>query len=543
MKPQRNRDKHRLKKILSVFICVHLWLFFLVSCQTAPTDSRSLVPGETLVYLETNNLAQTLDALTENETFKKLSAQKTDFSVLENVQIAVAVTGFETSEKQITDGQAILNFKPRFVAVAETHAWNWQVLSLVENNLDAFIKQTYGADLKLEKSNQDGGTFFTWTAKDGRKVFAFVLGSLVYFGNDATAIEKALAVKRGEAESFLQNESLARARSSAENALAFGFISAEGVAQIASLAGVSAAVEASEEAAPRSFIAKVLPQILQKSVREIVWTARKTEQGIEDFYQIQTVPEVSSVLKETLVPASNKQTESAEFLPPEVFSVTRYNLQNPQIAWRSLLLTAAKQTDAVSANILIAFSDSIFVPYGVADSETFLNAIGSDILTARFDAEGEKSIAIAAVKNAEAVKKSLSAEINFKKPAEKQGEAEIWKSEDESLIAAFVGNKLILGEAGTVLQSLQAKQSGLNFTKTGHFQRLFGSGTMVVTFSKEIGSVEEIVEVMGNTKEIKEKVITTFLTETRFTQNGFERKTISDFGLIGAILEQFGKGN
>ncbi|HSK72976.1 MAG TPA: hypothetical protein VK892_14855, partial [Pyrinomonadaceae bacterium] len=476
-----NTDKHRLKKILSVFIFVHLWLFFLVSCQTAPTDLRSLAPAETLVYLETNNLAQALNALTENETFKKLSAQKTDFSVLENVQIAVAVTGFETSEKQITDGQAILNFKPRFVAVAETRAWNWQALSLVENNLGAFLRQTYGEDIKVEKSNQNGGTFFTWTAKDGRKVFAFVLGSLVYFGNDAAAIEKALAVKRGEAESLLQNDSLARARSSAENTLAFGFITSEGVAQIASLAGVSTAVEASEEAAPRSFIAKVLPQILQKSVREIVWTAQKTERGIEDFYQIQTVPEVSSVLKETLIPASNKQIESAEFLPPEVFSVTRYNLQNPQIAWRSLLLTAARATDSVSAKILIAFSDSVFAPYGVADSETFLNAIGSDILTARFDDEGAKSIAIVTPKDAEAVKKSLSAEINFKKSVEKQGEAEIWKSEDESLIAAFAGNKLILGDAGSVLQSLQAKQSGLNFTKTGHFQRLYGSDAMVVT--------------------------------------------------------------
>ncbi|HSK70844.1 MAG TPA: hypothetical protein VK892_04050, partial [Pyrinomonadaceae bacterium] len=65
---------------------------------------------------------------------------------------------------------------------------------------------------------------------------------------------------------------------------------------------------------------------------------------------------------------------------------------------------------------------------------------------------------------------------------------------------------------------------------------------MVVTFSKEIGSAEAIVEILGNPKGTNEQVITHYLVETRFMQNGFERKTISDFGLIGAILEQFGGG-
>lgn len=524
-------------------LCVSAVLLFFASCQTAPSDLRSLVPAESLIYLETNNLAQTLNALTENETFRKLSAEKTDFSALEDVQLAVAVTGFKASEKQVTEEQAILNFRPNFVAVADTHAWSWQTLALAENGLDGFIKQSYGEDVKLEKSYQNGGTLFTWTAKDGRKVFAFVRESLIYFSNDAAALEKSLAVGRGEAESLLQNESLARARRNAENPLAFGFVTNEGVAQIANLAGVSAAIEASEEGEPRSFISNVLPQILQKSVTEIVWTARKTEQGIEDLYRIQTATEVSSVLKETLIPASGKAAELAEFLPPNVFSVTRYNLQNPQIAWRSLLLSAARATDAVSAKILLVFSNSVFEPYGVADGEAFLSAVGSEILTARFDAEGEKSAAIVTVKDAEMVKKSLAAELNFKKEPEKTGEAEIWKSEDESLIAAFVGDKLILGDAGSVLQGLQAKQTGLNFTKTGYFQRLFGSETIVTTFSKEIGGTEEIVEVLGNAKETNEPAVTTFLTETRFKQSGFERNTVSDFGLIGMILEQFGEGN
>jgi hypothetical protein len=87
---------------------------------------------------------------------------------------------------------------------------------------------------------------FHWTASDNRRVYAFVRGSLIYFGTDAAAIEKCLAIQKGEAESLAANESLSRAYTA--NNLAFGYVSPEGVKQIAALAGVSVAVEATEEA-------------------------------------------------------------------------------------------------------------------------------------------------------------------------------------------------------------------------------------------------------------------------------------------------------
>ena len=223
-------------------------------------------------------------------------------------------------------------------------------------------------------------------------------------------------------------------------------------------------MNATDDDEGRSFIAKVLPQILRNSAKEIFWTATKNEQGIEDKYTISLMPETANVVKETLVSAAQNQSNSAGFLPSEIFSTTRYNLQNPQIAWRSLLLVAGKNTDAISAKILIQFSESLLEPYGVADAETFLSAVDSEIWTANFDAEGDKSVSIVQVKDAEKLKKSI-AEINFKKLSEKQLDAEIWKSPDGELVAAFVENKLILGDAESVLKCLQSKQNGQNFTK------------------------------------------------------------------------------
>ncbi len=552
MKPQIDTDKHRYKtqfqisnfrfQILktSVFICVYLWIIFLISCASKPTDLRTLAPAETLVYIEVNDLAKTLNALTESKTFQELAADKPNFSAFENVQVAVVVTGFETSEQKVTNDDSILNFKPHFAVIADTHAWKPTAVSIAENKIGKFAKDNYGEDVKLEKSEKADAKFFVWTSSDGRKLFSAVSHSVIYVGNDESVLDKCLAVGRGAAESLLKNENVARARENAknENLLAFGYAAPEAVAQIANLAGVSAAIEATEEDAGRSFIVRILPQILRNTTREILWTANKSEQGIEDSIFVSLNNETASVFKETLT--SNSETETnatAEFLPPEIFSATRYNLKNPLIAWRSLLLVTAKNTDALSGKLLVQLSDSLLEPYEVTNAETFLSQIDPEILTAQFDADGEKSVVIVTVKDAEKLKKSISNQINFKTSPEKQENADVWHSEVNQTAAAFVENKLILGETESVLKCLQAKGSGQNFTKNPIYQKLKQSKSVAFTFAKDTDSAKKIVEVLGNARENKDAV-TAYITETRFTEKGIERKSVSAFGLLGTLLEQ-----
>ncbi len=513
----------------------------LSSCRSKPTDLRSLAPAETLVYLETNDLGKTLESLTESKAFVELAREKTDFSALENVQFAVAVAGFETSEQSTGDEQAILSFKPRFVAIADTHAWNFNAVSIAENQVGRFAREIYGDNVKLEKSENSDAKFFVWTnTDDNRKIFAAVSHSVIYVGNDENLIDKCLEVARGKAENLLKNENLARARERAngENQIAFGYASSAGVERIANLAGVLTAVGTTENDDARSFIARILPPILQKSVKEIAWTASKIGQGIEDKIFVSTNADVSAVLSEALQTSAKTPTNAAEFLPPDVFSATRYNLKNPQIAWRGLLLTVAKQTDSMTGKFLAQFSNSLLEPFGVSDADQFLSAIDSEILTARIDSEGEKSVAVVAVKNVEAVKKSIGA-IDFKSEPEKRENALIWKSEGDEFAAAFVENKLILGDEESVLKCLEAKESGRNFTKNQYFQRFAESKAAAVTFTKDAGSTKKIVEILGRVKDENETINFISLTETAFTENGIERRYNSAFGLIGTILEQF----
>lgn len=500
---------------------------------------RRLAPKSAIAYLEINDLASVFDALTDNPTFRENSSRQADFSSLENVQAAMIITGFETSEKQISEENSILNFKPKFAAIADTHAWKPTAVSLAENQIGNFVKEVYGDDLKLEKSEKRDARFFVWTSRDGRKLFAAVSRSIIYFGNDEKLLDDCLAVERGEAENLLKNENLTPALESInlENLLAFGYVSPEGIKQFAEIAGVSAAVKAAENDEGKSFIARILPKILQNTTKEIVWTARKTENKIEDNFFVFFNYEIISVMKETLNLSTQNLTDGDKFLPYDTFGVTKYNLQNPLNAWRGLLFVAAKNTDSLSAKFLIQFSGSLLEPYGISNAEMFLSAIDSEISTIQFDDVGENSAAIVAVKDLEKIKRSIT-EINFKSAPEKQKNAEIWKSEDGEIAAAFTENKLILGKTESVLKCLQAKQSGQNFTQNQNYRKFSEDKFTAVTFAKDSDSAEKIISLLGKTTADNQKIFTERITKTRLTDKGIQRKSLSDFGFIGTILEQ-----
>lgn len=525
--------------VVSHLLLVTFCLLLFTSCRTAPTDMRTLAPAESLIYLETEDLGEMLESLTENENFSRNAKKKPDFSALENAQAAIIVTGFESSAKQLADDAAILNFKPQFVLIADTHSWERTNLALVENQIGHFVSKVYGDSAKLEKSERSNASFFIWTAEDNRKIYAVVDGSLIYVGNNEATIDKCLAVRQGAAENLLKNESLAQAREKGgDKKLAFGYVSTEGINQISDFVGVSVAVDAAEEDLTKSFIAKILPPLLQKTVREVSWTAKKTEQGIEDKVYIKPDVSISDVWKETLIPNIDNQFKFAEYIPVRVESLTVYKLQNPQIAWRSVLLALANKLENFDGKIWLAASGSFFAPFGIADAETFLSAVNPNIVTVRLNSENSEPLAIAEVKDEAKLKSSLFKEFNFNSAPEKIGAASIWKSADSEQSAAFIDGKVILGNRNDILTCLKVKENGANLTSNQGLQSLLQTNALTVTNAKDTETTSKIINVLGNgNKNVNSPSF--YTTETRFNSNGIERRTISDFGLIGTIVSQF----
>ncbi len=525
----REKFSDQLKAI--VFLLVFAAFSLTASCRSSPTDLRTFAPRESVLYLETNDVAALLESLTARPAFQTLAAGRTDFSALAGVQTAVVVSGFETSEEN-----AVLNLKPRFVAIIETHSWNWQAVSLVENQIDNLVRKNYGAAAKVEQIDKNGGEFFTWTAADKRQTFAFVKSGIIYFGNDAATVERCLAVKANPAESLAQNADFARAYSNKN--LAFGYVSTAGIEQIAALAGVSVAVNASDSASEKSFIGSVVPQILQNSIRQIVWTANRTENGIEDKYAVSLTGELSVELRNSLTSGAISPNDFSRFLSPDVVSATRYNPREPLTAWRESLALTTANLDALNGKILNKFSGKTLEPYGIADAETFLDAVDAPIVTAQFDGENEKSVTIAAIKDLGKLKNSIAPEINFKKPPENFAAAEVRFSEDRNRAAAIVGNIFILGDGESVLKCLQNSRNAAPTTNNPAFQRFVNnSSAAAITYGKDSDSTASLVDLLAKTKIENRKLTTFYTTETRLTAESFERVTVSDYGLIGTILK------
>jgi len=77
--------------IILLLVCVAALNF---SCKPKPTDLRKMVPADSLAFLETNDLAKVLNAVADSKAFQEVVKNRPDFSALQDIQLAVAVTGF-----------------------------------------------------------------------------------------------------------------------------------------------------------------------------------------------------------------------------------------------------------------------------------------------------------------------------------------------------------------------------------------------------------------------------------------------------------------
>jgi hypothetical protein len=141
------------------------------------------------------------------------------------------------------------------------------------------------------------------------------------------------------------------------------------------------------------------------------------------------------------------------------------------------------------------------------------------------------------VKDVAKVRSSLAKEINLGGAGENQFGAQFFRSADGEFAAAFVGDFIVVGDTETVIKCLEAKQTPGSEAAS----RFAGSNAVALTIAYETATAGRLIDVFSEPKDENQQVALTHKTETRFNRNGMERRTISDFGLIGSIIEQFAK--
>ncbi len=500
---------------------------------------RSLVPADSLVYLETNDLAAALQPIVDNEAFITVAKNKPDISALRGIQLAVTVTGFEMSEEKLTDEYSIGRVQPRFVAIADTHAWNWQAVAFAEINIGGFVMDIYRSDVAQEKTQKHGGTWFTWTAGDGRKAFALVIDGIIFFGTDESSIERCLAVKRGETDSIVSIGKVAQFDAST---IASGYVSPDGVAQMASLAGLSMAANVEGEPEVRSAIADILPQLLRGAVSDIKWsTSLSTEGRVEDRFVITSPDEVARVFSETLTAAGQPDHLLLDMVPAQVPTVTLYNLSKPNVAWRSILLTSQTLVKSLPGGLIAEFAAAFAEPYALRDPELFLSGVGTSIVTGNIDPNGDKPLVIANIVIPENVRNSLDRELAPDKALSDEFAVEVLRTPDGDLAAAFPEGKVIAGNAEAVIACLSSRTERTVGQNPAAVQ-LLTTGATAATLAVDKEAAPAIASVLFQAEPQQVEFASSYSVDTRFSRAGVQRRTISDFGIIGWIIAQLAAG-
>jgi hypothetical protein len=477
-----------------------------------------LAPADSLIYLETNDLGAVLQPIVDSKAFNEAAKSKPDLSAINGVQLAVAVTGFETSEEQVNDENSVLSFKAHFVAIADIHAWQWQTNSFAENQLGEFINKIYGGGVQLDTAPKNGGTEYVWTAEDGRKAYGFVTGSLIFFGNDESSIEKVQAIRRGEGDPIAKTGKLPNYADD----LAVGYVSTEGIGQISNIIGAQKAKESGEESEVQGFVARVLPQLLRGAITEAIWTSKKTDQGIEDKLNLTLNNDIASILNETFAPSESVDSPLLDLAPADATTVTQYNLKNPQIAWRSVVLSVQKLTDSASGKIIAAFSNSFFEPYGVKNGEAFLGSVLPGIVTVKYDEEDDVAVIARS-----ADQKRLSATLD----------PETIKTPGSFIQTSEAGfeNVDLIGNAETVAKCTDARKSGKSLQNQPDAQAN-KSIPAIRTFGLDRDTAGLIAGVLNERRSDDVAPVSRYVVETRFNKTGMERKLVSELGLISSII-------
>jgi hypothetical protein len=581
---------------LILIIIVALWLWWNYPTRV---EMKNYAPADALLYLEANDLPELAHALASTEAWQTLAPlastdeRAVDFGsgsfnrytlgakwlawtgigtaeavVLARAQVAAVVTDFDAAEE---DAGKSLNIKLRVALVIESHTSEWRLRAAIEKLVGGAARRAYG-DVRFETTNTSGkqsAPMLVWTANNGseqktaRRLFAVINESVAVVANDEAAARACLAVRRGERPSLAtdKNFELMRERVETPDALAFAYVSQSGAAKISQLAILAYAGRSIEDARAQGFIALLAPQIASRFITGGAWSARVLDGEVEDNYFVSMPKEIAPRFNQAFAADAIKEMQFAELLPEKTYQTTLYNMRDPQRAWHDLQSIIVSQM-GLMATIAIGksqFFDNALKSYGIDSPRDFLNAVNAPLVTARLDATSDAPLLIVSVRERDALQTQIRKRLGANARVERIGDAEMSAARggDEPQAASFVGNYLIFGAANDVRRALQARVESRTLARADAFKEAFkkisetNEPASIVTLTDNRDAACDLFSRFGKRAVTETRVESESerrasfdarafsLGETKFADDGIEKRTRSYFGLFGALAAQF----
>jgi hypothetical protein len=231
-------------------------------------------------------------------------------------------------------------------------------------------------------------------------------------------------------------------------------------------------------------------------------------------------------------------------------------------AWRGLNFSISSQLDPVLAILVPRFLEAALSPYGIEESDLFLQAIGPEVITARLESGGQSTVLIVEIRDDKSLRALISKRFGSGKPqVEVVGDAEIWSSSDEARGAAsFSNGYLVMGPKSSVRKCLEARQRGGTLANSPEFEKTrgaaaFGGISHVLSLTRDTVPARDFIVFMtsqpavsGNPTDAQEldariSHLPYAVSEMNFVEGGIERRTRSTFGLLGTLATQFNPRN
>ena len=457
-------------------------------------------PADSLAFVEVNDLAGLAFGVDHTQAWKSLAGPlgappslapnrwlirlagwtgigSTDAILLARSQAAIIFNGAEAAQAENT-----LTIKPLVTFVVETHTTQRRMRAVVERHVEDLARRVYKDPVYVRKQIASND-LEEWTSADGshRIVFMFA-DTAVVVGNDETSVLRAVESRVGARASLAGSKELTDLRSEldAAHSSTFGFVNQSGVKSLLQAFALSRANSSPDAVTP----ARIFSDTVGGVVKNIGWTASFRDGAVEDRCAVTLADDVADKLRNSMVPERGVQLSNLEFVPPDVHSLSIYQLRDPSGFWSDLNTSLSSHTDVLGSIAARPMLRGLLKPYGIDKPDDFARAIGPRVQTIRLE-ENSAPVLVAEAYDPPTLIKSVAERFGHSPKTEKVDDVNLMLSSSDKLGAAFVDNYFLIGPEDAVRRCLATRSQKRTITSTDRFRR----SAQLVDVSKRITAI------------------------------------------------------